>query len=150
MVGFDLQCSRFSSHNIFPALKITLSTHYQQLRSAMMTAERFFHLGRNIAEIEFNKSIAGCYRDGNAEYDAVGVLLLTWAEDDMNCKEIEVNPLEQVFKEKFNYHTEQYEIPSTEPDTSLFNRLDAFVRCYDSPSKLGIIYYGQSPRQDHV
>jgi hypothetical protein len=110
--------------------------------TATATAERFFRLGRDIAEIEFNKSIAGCYRDGNAEYDAVGVLLLTWADDDMNCREIEVNPLEQVFKEKFNYHTEQYMIPPTESDTSLFNRLDAFVRCYDSPSKLGIIYYG--------
>jgi hypothetical protein len=108
----------------------------------MMTPERFFSLGRNIAQIEFNKSIAGCYRDGNAEYDAVGVLLLTWADDDMNCKEEEVNVLERVFKDDFNYHTEQYEIPSTESSEALFSRLDAFVRCYDSPSKLGIIYYG--------
>lgn len=112
----------------------------------MSTRDQFFILDRDIAQIEFNKSIAGCYRDGNAEYDAVGVLLLTWRDDDMNCKEKEVNALEQVFKDEFNYRTEQYEIPPTESDQSLFNRLNAFVRCYDSPSKLGIIYYGESPR----
>ena len=50
----------------------------------------FFKLPRKIAQIEFNKSIAGCYRDGLAEYDSVGVLLLTWREDDLNCKEKEV------------------------------------------------------------
>jgi hypothetical protein len=50
--------------------------------------------------------------------------------------------LEKVFKEKFNFKTEQYEIPPIETETSLFNRLQAFKRCYDSPSKLGIIYYG--------
>jgi len=53
-------------------------------------ANKFFHLERDIAKLEFNKSIAGCFRDGNAEYDEVGVLLLTWREDDMNCKEKEV------------------------------------------------------------
>jgi hypothetical protein len=51
---------------------------------------KFFSLNRRIAQLEFNKSIAGCYRDGHAEYDAVGVLLLTWNDDDMNCKETEV------------------------------------------------------------
>jgi hypothetical protein len=50
--------------------------------------------------------------------------------------------LEQVLKEKFNFKTEQYEIPPTDSDKSLFHRLQAFKRCYDSPSKLGIIYYG--------
>ena len=53
-------------------------------------ANKFFHLEGDIAKLEFNKSIAGCYRDGNVEYDEVGVLLLTWREDDMNCKEKEV------------------------------------------------------------
>jgi hypothetical protein len=112
-------------------------------RSAMPVRNRFFNLDREIAQIEFNKFIAGCYRDGNSEYDAVGVLLLTWRDDDMECKEKEVNELERVLKDRFNYHTEQYEIPPTESDESLFNRLNAFISCYDSPSKLGIIYYGK-------
>jgi chorismate mutase len=54
----------------------------------------------------------------------------------------QVNPLEQTFINKFNFNTEQYEIPPTDSAESLFNRLQAFIRCYDSPSKLGIIYYG--------
>jgi hypothetical protein len=55
---------------------------------------------------------------------------------------LQVNALEQVFREKFNFSTEQYEIPPTDSEQSLFLRLQAFSRCYDSPSKLGIIYYG--------
>jgi hypothetical protein len=54
------------------------------------TSPGFFGLDQKIAQLDFNKSIAGCYRDGNAEYEAVGVLLLTWQEDDMNCKDAEV------------------------------------------------------------
>lgn len=56
----------------------------------MPSHHRFFGLDREIAQIEFNKTIAGCYRDGNAEYESVGVLLLTWRDDDMQCKEKEV------------------------------------------------------------
>jgi hypothetical protein len=50
----------------------------------------FFSLEPEIAQLKFNKTIAGCYRDGNSEYDSVGVLLLTWKDDDMNCKDAEV------------------------------------------------------------
>jgi hypothetical protein len=57
-------------------------------------SRRFFGLDRQIAQVEFNKTIAGCYRDGNAEYDSVGVLLLTWKQDDMYCKEREVRALD--------------------------------------------------------
>lgn len=60
-----------------------------------MLDRKFFSLDQDIAQIEFNKTIAGCYRDGNAEYDSVGVLLLTWREDDMNCKEKEVLMLDE-------------------------------------------------------
>lgn len=57
----------------------------------MSTPLRFFRLDQAIADIEFNKTIAGCYRDGNEEYDAVGVLLLTWKDDDLMCKVKEVS-----------------------------------------------------------
>jgi hypothetical protein len=55
---------------------------------------------------------------------------------------VQVNALEQIFAEKFHFNTEQYEIPPTDSEHLLFLRLQAFSRCYDSPSKLGIIYYG--------
>ena len=110
--------------------------------------DKFFRLEHEDALIEFNKAIAGCYRDGNHEYDAVGALLITWKEDDMNCRELEVNGLEDVFKDKFNYRTESFQIPSfplpsNESTDALLNRVDSFIKYYDSPSKLGIIYYGK-------
>ncbi|KAF2257627.1 hypothetical protein CC78DRAFT_206179 [Lojkania enalia] len=119
---------------------------YMETESSRAHTLRFFDLGHRIAQIEFNKSIAGCYRDGKTEYDAVGVLLLTWVDDDMNCKEREVNDLEKVFSSRFNYHTEQYEIPSKDSRDLLLSRMKAFLRCYDSPNKMSIIYYGGHAR----
>jgi hypothetical protein len=109
----------------------------------MLASAKFFGLDRDSAKVEFNKFIAGCYRDGNAEYDDVGVLLLTWEQDDMRCRELEVDPLEKVFKEEFNYRTEQYIIPPQESEQAFSTKLSIFIRKYDSPSKLGIIYYGE-------
>lgn len=36
------------------------------------------------ARFEFNKTIAGHYRNGR-DYENVGALLLTWQGDDLNC-----------------------------------------------------------------
>jgi len=41
------------------------------------------------ARFEFNKTIAGHYRNG-PNYSKVGVLFLIWEGDDMNCKTKEV------------------------------------------------------------
>lgn len=46
-------------------------------------------LGQPDAKFIFNKTIAGHYRTGR-EYEKVGVLLLTWESDDMDCKTLEV------------------------------------------------------------
>jgi hypothetical protein len=48
-----------------------------------------------------------------------------------------------VFKDNFNYYTEQYVIPTHEPDQCLDDKLDAFLSCYDGPSNLVVIYYGR-------
>jgi hypothetical protein len=76
-----------------PHLYTRVATIYYYIYKHMaphLTSSGFFGLDRKIAQLEFNKTIAGCYRDGNAEYEAVGVLLLTWKDDDMNCKDAEV------------------------------------------------------------
>ena len=44
------------------------------------------------SRVRLSKSIPGRYRDGHADYDGVGVLLITWKDDDMYCKEKEVGP----------------------------------------------------------
>jgi hypothetical protein len=44
------------------------------------------------SRVRLSKSIPGRYHDGHADYDEVGVLLITWKDDDMYCKEKEVGP----------------------------------------------------------
>ncbi|OCL11264.1 hypothetical protein AOQ84DRAFT_195078 [Glonium stellatum] len=88
------------------------------------------------------KSIPGRYRDGHAEYEEVGVLLITWEDDDMYCKEKEVDRLRDVFGNKFHFNTETFEIPSDRSATALCRAVSDFAYRYDSPKKLSIIYYG--------
>ncbi len=42
------------------------------------------------ARVIFDKTIAGHYRYGKTGYRNVGALFLTWADDDMQCKDAEV------------------------------------------------------------
>ena len=42
------------------------------------------------ARIIFDKTLAGHYRDGRTGYRNVGALFLTWADDDLQCKNTEV------------------------------------------------------------
>lgn len=44
------------------------------------------------SRVRLSKSIPGRYHDGHVDYDEVGVLLITWKDDDMYCKEKEVGP----------------------------------------------------------
>lgn len=55
---------------------------------------------------------------------------------------VQVNALENVFAEQFHYKTEQYQIPAEKSQQSLLTKLQGFIRCYEGPSQLGIIYYG--------
>ena len=43
------------------------------------------------ARVTFDKTISGHYRDGKTGYKDVGVLFITWEEDDLQCKKTEVN-----------------------------------------------------------
>ena len=43
------------------------------------------------ARVTFDKTISGHYRDGKTGYKDVGVLFITWEEDDLQCKETEVS-----------------------------------------------------------
>ena len=42
------------------------------------------------ARVTFDKTIGGHYRHGKTGYRRVGVLFLTWLDDDMHCKSTEV------------------------------------------------------------
>ncbi|KAL8791923.1 MAG: hypothetical protein Q9195_005499 [Heterodermia aff. obscurata] len=97
---------------------------------------------RDDARVAFEKTIDGHYRHGKTGYRQVGALFLTWADDDMQCKDTEVVKLRDLFKDKFHFKTEYFEIPSERWETALHKRLAEFCYEYDSEEDLAIIYYG--------
>ena len=50
------------------------------------------------ARVTFDKTISGHYRDGKTGYKDVGVLFITWEEDDLQCKETEVSAASTVLE----------------------------------------------------
>lgn len=101
-----------------------------------------FDKDRENSKIVFNKTIEGRYRDGKVGYEEVGVLLLTWEDDDMYCSASEVPDLEEVFRKRFGFKTRVCKIPSERSQTSLHRTISDFAYDYDSPNKMSIIYYG--------
>ncbi|CAF9917798.1 MAG: hypothetical protein ALECFALPRED_000370 [Alectoria fallacina] len=97
---------------------------------------------RDEAKIVFNKTIEGHYRHGKTGYRQVGALFLTWRDDDMQCKETEVDKLRQLFASDFNFKTVYFEIPSQRWETALHKAVADFCYEYDSPEDLAIVYYG--------
>ena len=53
------------------------------------------------ARVTFDKTIRGHYRDGKTGYKDVGVLFITWEEDDMHCKETEVSAASTALEDSF-------------------------------------------------
>ncbi|KAL9061639.1 MAG: hypothetical protein Q9206_000459 [Seirophora lacunosa] len=93
-------------------------------------------------EITFNKTLAGHYRYGKTGYKRVGVLFLTWEEDDLQCKETEVDALRALFADEFKYETAYFQIPKERWQTALQKRIADFLYEFDSHDCLTIIYYG--------
>ncbi|MCJ1390214.1 hypothetical protein MMC18_003072 [Xylographa bjoerkii] len=83
------------------------------------------------ARFIFNKTIAGHYRNGPTEYTRVGVLLITWEDDDMNLKKSEVDRLHAIFKTQFNFETQHFQIPPNKSDTALLAAVTNFVNEYN-------------------
>ena len=94
------------------------------------------------ARLTFNKTIAGNYRRARTGYEKIGVLCITWADDDMQCKGNEVDRLRGIFERSFGYETELFEIPSKRCRTALKCKLSNFCYRYDNPDYLMIVYYG--------
>ena len=74
-------------------------------------------------------------------YAAVYVLLLSWKHDDLGVV-TEIDQLAHAFGEAYGFHVEQFLIPDEEPDEALEQTLKCFVRKYESPRSLLIVYYG--------
>lgn len=74
-------------------------------------------------------------------YAAVYVLLLSWKHDDLGV-DIEIDKLAVVFGEAYGFQVERFLIPNEEPDEALAESLKGFVRRYQNPRSLLIVYYG--------
>ncbi|KAL8696952.1 MAG: hypothetical protein Q9224_002534 [Gallowayella concinna] len=101
-----------------------------------------FHESNEELEIAFSKTIEGHYRHGSTGYRRVGVLFLTWEEDDMQCKETEVDHLRTLFAEKFKYETYYFQIPSSRWRTALQKEIADLLHQFDFSDCLFIVYYG--------
>jgi hypothetical protein len=74
------------------------------------------------------------------KYSQVHVLLLSWEADDLGVGE-EIKGLRHVFRDRFNFQVQLYQIPSLKPDKELKRRVLDFLDL-DSKDTLLIVYYG--------
>lgn len=74
-------------------------------------------------------------------YAAVYVLLFSWEHDDLGV-DTEIRQLDQVFGQAYGFWVERFLIPNEEPDEAIAEVLKDFVRKYQSPRSLLIVYYG--------
>ena len=73
-------------------------------------------------------------------YAAVYVLLISWLNDDLKVA-VEVDHLAEIFSNAYGFLVERFFIPNDDPDDSLAESLNSFVRNYQSPRSLLIVYY---------
>ncbi|KAL8663633.1 MAG: hypothetical protein Q9202_003703 [Teloschistes flavicans] len=74
-----------------------------------------------------------------SSYTDVNVLLLRWAEDNLNVI-TEVKKLEKIWRDRFNFTTEIWDIPSDDSEQTLVNKILQFRRGI-SKTALVILYY---------
>ncbi|KAL8655282.1 MAG: hypothetical protein Q9210_000985 [Variospora velana] len=74
-------------------------------------------------------------------YTSVHVLLLSWAEDDLNVLE-ELIVLKRVFENQFRFATEQWDIPSQNSTRAVQTKLYDFQDAHQDENELLIVYYG--------
>ena len=74
-------------------------------------------------------------------YAAVYVLLLSWENDDLGVR-TEIDQLASVFGEAYGFWVERSLIPDREPDQALYDTLKSFVKRFESPRSLLVVYYG--------
>ena len=78
-------------------------------------------------------------------YKRVQALLLRWDEDDLDVS-WEVEDLEKIFK-AYGFSTELWLIPSEMSHLELMIKVGSFVKAYQDPDTLLIVYYGGINKQ---
>lgn len=109
--------------------------------------DRFDHKHIDKVEIfsqDLQKAIANSFPRPRTSYTSVHVLLLRWAEDDLNVQE-ELTTLKRVFEDQFNFAAEQWDIPgldSIQATRALQKKLYDFQDTHQGEDELLIVYYG--------
>ena len=78
---------------------------------------------------------------GRSRYKEAHVLLLSWEDDDLGVID-EVNDLQDVFRQSYNYETEVWKIPGTRSHNSLATRILQLLADHEARDSLLIVYYG--------
>ncbi|ORY00886.1 hypothetical protein BCR34DRAFT_592437 [Clohesyomyces aquaticus] len=76
-------------------------------------------------------------------YKEVAVLIIKWADqlDELKTSK-EAQELEDIFRDRFHYHTKTVELDvSSKPQHQIAEHLASFVRRHDGPNNLLIVYY---------
>lgn len=92
------------------------------------------------AKLAFNKIVETRYRDGSSGYSEIGVLLVSWDEDDMNVAD-EVDMLQDVFSKRFGFKAESFKIPSENSSAALYAKMQQWANDFEGAHRLSIIYY---------
>ena len=74
-------------------------------------------------------------------YKDVQVLLICWADARKTFSD-QRGKLETALVEHYSFHTTVLDIPSTDPDQFLIDKIRDFMRSYDKDGNLLIVYYG--------
>lgn len=101
------------------------------------------YLPSNLSTMKWSRSPSTQLRGSHVQhaYAAVYVLLLSWENDDLGVR-TEIDQSASVFGQAYGYLVERSLIPDKEPDQALEKTLTSFVKRFESPRSLPIVYYG--------
>lgn len=107
--------------------------NFDLLRREHPTFESFIREAAEAAKLIYSRNNRSRYKD-------VSVLLLRWENDDSGIDR-ELESLQNIFRERFNYRTESFIIPNgNNAHVKLTGRLAQFLE-HDQPDHLLILYY---------
>ncbi|KAL8688757.1 MAG: hypothetical protein Q9218_005411, partial [Villophora microphyllina] len=123
---------------------------YSSLVDAQYSEPRADFWSEADRQAQLNEIAERQYRDWpKSSYTDVTCLLLKWADDNLGVL-TEVKNLERIWRDRFNFSTEIWDIPSEDPEDNLTDKILKFRRGISSTT-LVIVYYaghgGDDPQE---
>ncbi|KAK1750948.1 hypothetical protein QBC47DRAFT_309110 [Echria macrotheca] len=139
---------------LFPLSPSVLHSHPTTLNAAFPPRSHdSSSVGYHVTQSELTRNLdlavqAAWAARHSSRYVDVKVLLMSWASDDLGVKD-EVQVLESVFRDLYNFDVENWTIPDEEPGLEAASKVLEFVKTGRHPDNLLILYYAghalQSP-----